>query len=81
MKITNIVQDVENGIFTVTETPNLIEKFFGFKEVKGRYRYTGYTYNNSGGGVYVNEMGKQVGNNFGFKSHIRVAIDEFKNRF
>lgn len=44
MKVTKI--EVINGIHHVTQTPNLIERLFGKKEIIERYKKTGevYTY-------------------------------------
>lgn len=42
MKITRI--EVINGIHHVTQTPNLIERLFGKKEVVERYKRTGEVY-------------------------------------
>lgn len=75
MKITNIEQ---NGrIFTVTFTPNKLEKFLGVEEKIRRFKETGNYYPYGGGDVYLNEEGKKLGNG----NWIGESIDKWKRRF
>jgi len=79
MKITNIERD--GNIYTLTFEPNFIERLFNIKKKIKRYKDTLSTYTFGGGHVYVDEDGRDLGNNFGYGSNIREKIDRWRNKF
>ena len=60
MKITNIEQ--EENIWIVTKTPNTLQRIFGVKETKSRYKDTGSKYHYFPTvRVYLNQGGEILG--------------------
>jgi len=60
MKISKIEQD--GMIFTVTLSPNWLERLFMRKERIVKYKRTWSTFVLGGGNVYVNQKGEKVSN-------------------
>ena len=75
MKITKI--EKEKGIFTVTLTPNCIEKLFGVKEKEKRFKETESNFTFGGGNVYLNEKGEKLDNG----DYIGVTLDNWQRAF
>lgn len=79
MKIVNIEKD--GIIYTVTFKPNWLEYIFGIKNKIKKYKDTGRIYSFGGGHVYVDQEGRELGNEFGYGCNIRYKIDMWRNRF
>ena len=75
MKITKI--EKEGMIFTVTLTPNWLEKLFGYKEKTKRFKQTWSTFTFGDGNVYVNEKGEKLDNG----DYIGVTLDNWLRKF
>jgi len=75
MKITKI--EKEKITFTVTLTPNWLEKIFGYKEKTKRFKETWSTFNLGGGNVYINEKGEKLNNG----DYIGVNLDNWLRKF
>ena len=67
--------------YSVTRIPNMIERFFGITERVDKYQSTGRSYTFGGGRVYVNQQGRELGNNFGYGCNTREAIDCWRRSF
>jgi hypothetical protein len=76
MKITNIEQ--KGDVFTVTYTPNALERFFGFKPYFSVFKNTGYSYKHYGNPtVYINRNGEQLDPT----DKTTIAIDNWRRKF
>ena len=79
MKITKI--EKEGRIYSVTFKPYWLESIFGVKEQVKKYKDTGSNYTFGGGNIYVDQKGRDLGNQFGYGSYIRETIDRYRRRF
>jgi len=77
MAVSNIKQS--DNIFEVTFTPNLIERWFGFKEKIVKYKQlTDVEYiNYPGRSVYIRDDGSCIG----ATHHITTVLDNWKRKF
>lgn len=79
MKIVKIENDKD--IYSVTFKPNWLESLFGIKENIKKYKDTGYVYIFGNGRVYVDQKGRELGNNLGYGCDTRKSIDRHRNSF
>ena len=78
MKIKKIEDDKEkSNVYIVTLIPNWFEKLLGDKETEIKYKDTGDTYSFGGGRVYIDQLGKQLGNH----NYIGDALDNWIRRW
>ena len=79
MKIKEIKRNekIDYDVYTVTLTPNWLEKLFGVKEKQKEYKDCGSIYKFGGGKVYVNKEGEPLGNGH----PIGEAIDNWRRRW
>jgi len=75
MKITKI--EKEKITFTVTLTPNWLEKIFGYKEKTKHFKKTWSIFTFGGGNVYINEKGEKLNNG----DYIGVNLDNWLRKF
>jgi len=75
MEITKIEE--EGMIFTVTLTPNFLERLFFIKEKVKRFKQTHSTFTFGGGRVYLNEKGEKLGNG----NWIGEELDKHQRKF
>ena len=78
MKIKNIELDDNNfSIYSVTFTPNWLERLFKMKEKTKQYKNTGKIYKNGGGNVYIDKNGNELSNGY----WIGDAIDKWRKKW
>ena len=76
MKITKIEQ--QENIFTVTKSPNMLQRIFGLKTKVEKYKDTGNTYRYFDNiRAYVNQKGQVLG----FSHKITTAIEDWRRSF
>ena len=79
MKIVRISR--KENIYFVIRRPNLLERLFGKEQTTTKYKDIGRTFINSGATCYVDQTGRSLGNNFGWGSDTREAIDRWRKSF
>jgi hypothetical protein len=79
VKIDKIERD--GFVYTVTLTPNFIERIFNVKPRVEQFKRTHNTYEYGGGNIYVDKNGRKLGNQMGYGHEMRESLDRWNNKF